>query len=119
CHQAHVDFAAPTCQSMRGDGVDAAVTQTFLAAIQPAQLAISMATLEDLEARPVRLSASGNSGSSGCATRLIWPGAGFWPSIRRIGWWRGAWNGTGTQNWPPSRNWSTNMPRCPRGQLGR
>lgn len=51
CHQAHVDFAAPTCQSMRGDGVDAAVTRTFLAAIQPAQLAISLATLEHLEAQ--------------------------------------------------------------------
>jgi hypothetical protein len=36
---------------MRGDGVDAAVTQTFLAAIQPAQLAISRATLEHLEAQ--------------------------------------------------------------------
>jgi DNA invertase Pin-like site-specific DNA recombinase len=51
CHQAHVDFAAPTCQSMRGDGVDAAVTRTFLDAIQPAQLTISIATLEHLEAQ--------------------------------------------------------------------
>jgi hypothetical protein len=36
---------------MRGDGVDAAVTRTFLAAMQPAQLAISMAMLEHLEAQ--------------------------------------------------------------------
>jgi len=54
-HQAPVDFAAPTCQSMRGDGVDAAVTPTFLAAIQPAPLAISMAMLEPLEAQARQL----------------------------------------------------------------
>jgi DNA invertase Pin-like site-specific DNA recombinase len=55
CHHAHVEFAAPTCQSMRGAGVDAAVTRTFLDAIQPAQVAISLATLEHLEAQARQL----------------------------------------------------------------
>jgi DNA invertase Pin-like site-specific DNA recombinase len=55
CHQAHVDGAAPTCQSRRGDGVDAAVTPPLLAAMQPAPLAISMAPLAHraAQARPM------------------------------------------------------------------
>jgi len=51
CTRAHVDFAAPTCQSLRGDGVDAAVTRTFLDAIQPAHLEVALATLDGLEAQ--------------------------------------------------------------------
>ena len=43
--------AGPTCQSLRGDGVDAAVARVFLDAMQPAQLAISLATLEQVEAQ--------------------------------------------------------------------
>lgn len=51
CTQAYHQFGEPTCQTIRGDGIDAAVTQTFLAAMQPAQLEISLATLEQLEAQ--------------------------------------------------------------------
>lgn len=51
CHQLHAQLAAPLCQSLRGDGVDAAVARTFLEALQPAQLEVSLATLEHLEAR--------------------------------------------------------------------
>lgn len=51
CNQMHKDFASRTCQSMRGDGVDAAVAHTFLAAMQPAQLEISLATLDQLAER--------------------------------------------------------------------
>jgi DNA invertase Pin-like site-specific DNA recombinase len=50
CNALHVRQAGPTCQSLRGDGVDAAVTRVFLDAMQPAQLAISLATLEQVEA---------------------------------------------------------------------
>src|SRR4029079_9582700 len=37
------------CQFVRGDGVDAAVAQLFLEAIQPAQLEVSLATLAQIE----------------------------------------------------------------------
>jgi DNA invertase Pin-like site-specific DNA recombinase len=51
CAQVHKDLAGPTCQWLRGDGIDAAVAQLFLAAMHPAQLEISLATLEQVEAR--------------------------------------------------------------------
>jgi len=51
CGQVHSQMAGRTCQSLRGDGVDAAVAQLFLAAMHPAQLAVSLATLEQVEAR--------------------------------------------------------------------
>jgi DNA invertase Pin-like site-specific DNA recombinase len=51
CQQAYHQFADPTCQSLRGDGVDAAVARVFLEAMQPAQLEVSMAALEQVEAR--------------------------------------------------------------------
>ena len=49
CNQAHTQHAAPTCQTMRGDTIDAAVTQCFLEAIQPAQLDVSLAALDQIE----------------------------------------------------------------------
>src|SRR6266705_1036998 len=51
CNALQVRQAGPTCQSLRGDGVDAAVARVFLDAMQPAQLAISLATLEQVEAQ--------------------------------------------------------------------
>src|SRR4051812_41879445 len=51
CTQLHKDFAGQTCQFMRGDGVDAAVTQLLLAAIEPAQLTIALEAVEHLEAQ--------------------------------------------------------------------
>jgi DNA invertase Pin-like site-specific DNA recombinase len=51
CDEVHAHLAGPTCQSLRGDGVDAAVAHSFLEAIQPAELAVSLAALEQLEAR--------------------------------------------------------------------
>ena len=51
CAQVHSQMAGRTCQSLRGDGVDAAVAQLFLAAMHPAQLAVSLATLEQVEER--------------------------------------------------------------------
>jgi DNA invertase Pin-like site-specific DNA recombinase len=51
CRQAHAQLAEKTCQTMRGDGIDRAVTTCFLQAIQPAHLAVSLATLDQLEAR--------------------------------------------------------------------
>jgi DNA invertase Pin-like site-specific DNA recombinase len=51
CNQVHKQQALKACQSLRGDGIDAAVVKVFLAAMQPAQLEISLATLGHLEAR--------------------------------------------------------------------
>jgi DNA invertase Pin-like site-specific DNA recombinase len=51
CRQAHAQLAEKTCQTMRGDGIDQAVATCFLEAIQPAHLAVSLATLDQLEAR--------------------------------------------------------------------
>jgi DNA invertase Pin-like site-specific DNA recombinase len=49
CNQAHKQQGGRTCQSVRGDGVDAAVSRLFLEAIQPAQLEVSLATLDQIE----------------------------------------------------------------------
>jgi DNA invertase Pin-like site-specific DNA recombinase len=51
CNQAHTQDAARTCQTMRGDKIDAAVTLRFLEALQPAHLEVSLATLAHIEAR--------------------------------------------------------------------
>ncbi len=51
CIELHVRHGGPTCQSIRGDGVDAAVASALLEAMQPAQLAVSLATLDQLEAQ--------------------------------------------------------------------
>jgi DNA invertase Pin-like site-specific DNA recombinase len=51
CNHLHKHQAGPTCQSLRGDGVDTAVADLFLQAIEPAQLEVALATLEDIEAR--------------------------------------------------------------------
>ncbi len=51
CCHVHKEMAGPTCQWMRGDGIDAAVAQLFLAAMRPAHLEVSLATLDHVEER--------------------------------------------------------------------
>jgi DNA invertase Pin-like site-specific DNA recombinase len=51
CTELHTQLAGKTCQSVRGDVVDAAVARLFLEAVQPAQLAVSLATLDEVDAR--------------------------------------------------------------------
>lgn len=51
CNQVHTHLAGKTCQSLRGDGIDAAVVQVFLQALTPAHLEVSLAALEQLEER--------------------------------------------------------------------
>lgn len=51
CNDLHVRRAEPTCQVIRGDRVDAAVAGVLLEAMQPAQLEVSLATLEQIEAQ--------------------------------------------------------------------
>jgi DNA invertase Pin-like site-specific DNA recombinase len=55
CRQAHAQLAEKTCQTMRGDGIDQAVANCFLEAIQPAHLAISLSTLDQLQMRAKQL----------------------------------------------------------------
>jgi DNA invertase Pin-like site-specific DNA recombinase len=49
CNQVHKQQGGCTGQFVRGDGVDAAVSRLFLEAIQPAQLEVSLATLDQIE----------------------------------------------------------------------
>jgi DNA invertase Pin-like site-specific DNA recombinase len=51
CAHIHSHFGLPYCQSFRGDQVDAAVAQAFLEAMQPAQLEVSMAAIDQLAER--------------------------------------------------------------------
>jgi DNA invertase Pin-like site-specific DNA recombinase len=46
CNSIHTHYAGTTCQTMRGDGIDAAVARVFLEAMRPAQLEVSMAALD-------------------------------------------------------------------------
>lgn len=55
CNQLHSQYAAKTCLSLRGDAIDEAVAHTFLQAMEPAQLEIAMAALEQVEARQRQL----------------------------------------------------------------
>lgn len=49
CNQAHTQLAAPTCQTMRGDIIDKTVAKCFLEAIEPAQLEVSLAVLQQID----------------------------------------------------------------------
>lgn len=51
CNQAHSQLAARTCQTMSADNIDKAVANSFLAAVEPAQLEVSLAALEHIDAR--------------------------------------------------------------------
>lgn len=51
CNELHVRRAEPMCQVIRGDGVDAAVAGVLLEAMQPAQLEVSLATVNHIEAQ--------------------------------------------------------------------
>lgn len=59
CNQLHKQRAGKTCQSMRGDAIDAAVAKVFLEAMQPAQLDISLATIDQLELKQQQLERQG------------------------------------------------------------
>src|SRR5437588_5787340 len=51
CHQIHAQLAGKTCQTMRGDRIDQAVVESFLQAIEPANLEVALAALAQVEAR--------------------------------------------------------------------
>lgn len=49
CQQANHQYAEPVCQSLRGNEVDRRVAELFLEAMNPAELGISLAALEQIE----------------------------------------------------------------------
>ena len=51
CQIANAQYGEPTCQTIRGDGVDAGVAELFLEAMTPAELSVSLAALEQVEVR--------------------------------------------------------------------
>ncbi len=55
CNSYHTHFAGKTCQSIRGDGVDAAVARALLEAMRPAQLEVSMAAFDQVAAQARQL----------------------------------------------------------------
>jgi DNA invertase Pin-like site-specific DNA recombinase len=48
CNQLHKQFGEKTCQSIRGDRIDAAVAAAFLEAMRPAELDVSMAAVDQI-----------------------------------------------------------------------
>jgi DNA invertase Pin-like site-specific DNA recombinase len=48
CNQLHKQLGDKSCQSLRGDRIDEAVARVFLEAMQPAQLDVSMAAIEQM-----------------------------------------------------------------------
>src|SRR4051794_38470457 len=55
CNSYHTHFAGKTCQSMRGDEIDAAVAQALLEAMRPVQLEVSMAAFDQVAAQARQL----------------------------------------------------------------
>ena len=51
----HTHFAGKTCQSIRGDEIDAAVARALLEAMRPAQLEVSMAAFDQVAAQARQL----------------------------------------------------------------
>lgn len=55
CDYTYRRFGGPWCQSLRGQRIDMAVAEALLAAMQPAQLDLSVATLDKVEAGKERI----------------------------------------------------------------
>jgi DNA invertase Pin-like site-specific DNA recombinase len=55
CNSVHTHFAGRTCQSIRGDEIDAAVARALLEAMRPAQLEVSMAAFDQIAAQARQL----------------------------------------------------------------
>jgi DNA invertase Pin-like site-specific DNA recombinase len=55
CNSVHTHYAGKTCQSIRGDEVDAAVARALLEAMRPAQFEVSMAAFDQVAAQARQL----------------------------------------------------------------
>jgi len=99
CRQAQAQLAEKTCQTMRGDGIDQVVAACFLEAIQPAQLAVALSTLAQLEARARQIDRQWQLRLERAeVTRRIWLIVATTPSIQTTVWWFAVESGTGMRN---------------------
>jgi DNA invertase Pin-like site-specific DNA recombinase len=55
CNSVHTHYAGKTCQSLRGDEIDAAVARALLEAMRPAELEVSMAAFDQVAAQARQL----------------------------------------------------------------
>jgi DNA invertase Pin-like site-specific DNA recombinase len=55
CRRAYQKYAEPICQTIQGSKIDAHVAQLFLEAMTPAELSISLAAFEQVEARTLQI----------------------------------------------------------------
>src|SRR5438270_7374305 len=111
CHQIHAQLAGKTCQTMRGDRIDQAVVESFLQAIEPANLEVALAALAQVEARARQADQQWHRQIERAEVmKRIWRADATRLSTRTIVWWPGAWNESGMKNWLRSSNWSENMP---------
>jgi DNA invertase Pin-like site-specific DNA recombinase len=55
CNSVHTHYAGKTCQSIRGDEIDAAVARALLEAMRPAQFEVSMAAFDQVAAQARQL----------------------------------------------------------------
>ena len=116
CNQLHKNLGEKTCQSLRGDGIDAAVARAFLEAMRPAQLEVSMAAIDQIAEQARRVDRQWGLIVERHTTRRSWPGADSWRSTRRTAWSGGPWSGIGKRSWPRWSDWSGNRPPGPRSR---
>jgi len=55
CNAMRIRYADPLCQSLKGDDLDALITDLILEVLQPAALEVSLKVAEDLEAEHIQL----------------------------------------------------------------
>ena len=78
CNQLHKNLGEKTCQSLRGDRIDAAVAVAFLEAMRPAQLEVSMAAIDQIAQRARRVDRQWELIVERGVTRRSWPGDASW-----------------------------------------
>ena len=116
CNQLHKQLGEKSCQSLRGDRIDEAVARAFLEAMQPAQLEVSMAAIEQMADQARRVDRQWELIVERRGTKRNWPAADFWRSTRKTAWSGGRWSGIGRRSWP---RWSVGSGNRPPGRRRR
>src|SRR5262249_57393493 len=70
CNQLHKQLGEKSCQSLRGDRIDEAVSRVVLEAMQPAQLEVSMAAIEQMAEQARRVDRQWELGATRLAATL-------------------------------------------------
>ena len=100
---------------MRGDGVDAAVTQLLLAAIEPAQLTIALEAVEHLEAQARAIDHQWHLRLERARYEADRPGGVIRQWSPNTAWSRGVSSATGMRS---SASWTSSSATTPRGASG-